>query len=414
LDGMIEQREALKPINKAIDEGNVDKAIALINKEIQEQSKYITWCLRKLANLYYQKGEYELARKIYEDVLSKRDIGWAKLGMGKVQIALGDYQEAIHGLSDLLAQNGNLIEAYDWLAEAQLKKGAIKEAQQTLQDAVAISPFTIIRQAKLANICLQNKDIESATEALRNSVKLGHNSVYESPENYLNLGRCLSDLSEGDSSDIGKKRAKEAVQVLGRVSKRFKGNTDIKMNALLIESRVHKGQGNDIKSQTMLEQAKGTVDITEASAEATLEFAKTLYSMGEESQAEQMLSELAHKHGDNKSVMKNIEDLLDEPVSLKNKVKARKLNKQGIDAFEAGDLDEAIEVFGHALEVTPKHPALNLNLVQVLLKQIKGQGGNPLLKRQCEQSLDNVKHIPEQHRQFKRYTHLVKKVAALP
>jgi CheY-like chemotaxis protein len=406
LDGMIQQREILKPINEAIDAGDFDLAM-------QSDTKYITWCLRKLASLYYLKGEYELARKIYEDVLSKRDIGWANLGLGKVNIALGRYEEAIEGLSSLIKQNGNMIEAYDWLAEAQIKKGKAKDAQATLKSAVAISPLAILRQTKLAEVCTKNKDVESAAEAFRQSVKLGFNSVHESPDNYLNLGKCLSDLSEGDTSELGKKRAKEAVHTLGRAAKKFKDNPDVKTSALLIESRVHKGQGDDNKSKTALEQAQQTMDMARASADTALEFAKTLYSIGEESQAEQLLSDLAGKHGDNQEILNEIEELLDEPVSLQKKVKARALNKQGIGAFETGDLAEAIKVFEDALLVTPKHPALNLNIVQVMLKQIKDQGGNPELKRKCDACLKNVQHIPSQHRQHKRYVYLRKKVDSL-
>ena len=408
LDSMIEQREILKPINEAVDAENFDLAIQLVNREMQSETKYVTWCLRKLASLYFTKGEYELARRIYEDVLSKRDIGWAHLGLGKVNIALGRYDEAIEGLDSLIKQNGNLIEA-----EAQLKKGKAKEAQNTLKSAVEISPFAILRQTKLAEVCTKNKDVEAATEAFRSSVKLGYNSVHESPDNYLNLGRCLSELSEGDNSELGKKRAKEAVHTLGRAAKKFKDDPDVQTNALLIESRVHKGQGDDNKSQAVLDKAKQTMDMERASADTALEFAKTLYSIGEESQAEQLLSNLASQHGDNQAILNDIEELLDEPVSLQKKVKARKLNKQGIGAFESGDLPEAIKVFEEALAVTPKHPALNLNIVQVMLKQIKQQGGNPELKRKCDTCLKNVAHIPEQHRQHKRYLHLRKKVDAL-
>jgi len=413
LDGMIEQREALKPINQALDDEDIAKAIQLVNVEIKSGTKYVTWCFRKLASLYYTQKEYLLARKIYEDVLSNRDIGWARLGMGKVQIALGEYDAAIEGLSDLLKQNSNLIEAYDWLAEAQIKKGSNKAAQKTLSGAVAISPFAIMRQTKLAEVCTKNKDVEGAADAFRHSVKLGHNSVHESPENYLNLGRCLSELADGDTTELGKKRAKEAVHTLGRVSKKFKDNANVKMNAMLIESRVHQGQGDEKKSKAMLEQAQSAMDIADAGPESALELAKTLYSIGEESQAEQLLSDLAEQNATNKSVLKEIEELLDEPVSLQKKVKARKLNKQGIESFESGDLDKAVEIFSDALQVTPKHPALNLNLVQVMLKQISGQGGNPQLKRKCEACLANVKHIPEQHQQYKRYAFLVKKVGAL-
>ena len=413
LDGMIEQREVLKPINEAVDAERYDLAIELINKEIRYETKYLTWCMRKLAGLYYKKGDFPRAKKIYEDILSKRDIGWARLGHGRAQVAMGNYEEAITSLSALLAQNPNLIEAYDSLAEAQLKHGKARDAQKTLAKAVEISPHAILRQQKLAEVCTKNRDIEGAAEALRQSVKLGHNSVHESPDNYLSLGRCLSDMAEGDTSEHGKKLAKEAVHLLSRAGKKFKDDVNLQASALLIEARVYKGQGDESKSEYAMAQAKNAMDVENGSPDTALEFAKTLYSLGQESEAEKVLSDLAERHPDDKKVMANIEELLDEPVGLQQRVKARKLNKDGISAFESGDLDAAISVFDAALEVTPKHPALNLNTVQVMLKQIRQQGGNPELKAKCKRCLNNVKHIPAQHRQYKRYQTLLAKVEAL-
>ena len=413
LDNLIEQREVLKPVNQAIDDGDLKKAIVLLDKEIKSNTKYVTWCLRTLANLYYQTKEFELAKKIYENVLSKRDIGWARLGMGKVRIALGEHKEAIEDLTGLLESNGNLIEAYDALADAYVKLGKKRQAQKTLEEAVSISPHAIMRQKKLAKLADENRDYDSASDAYRKTMRLGFNSVHESPENYLNLGRCLSDLAEGDSSEVGKKRAKEAVHTMERVSKKFKNDSNVKMSAALIECRVHKGQGDELKSKAALAKAEKVMDVDDASPETALEFAKTLYSLGQESDAEELLSELAGKHAGDAKVLGNIEDLLDEPVGLQQRAKARTLNKEGIGAFEKGDLDGAIKVFEEALQVTPKHPALNLNMVQVMLKQIESQGGNPELKRKCVNCLNNVKHIPEQHRQYKRLQFLLKKVDAL-
>lgn len=413
LDNLVEQREQLKSINEAIDQDDYDRALELIDKELKSETKYVTWCLRAMASLYYKKGDFEAAYRIYEDVLSTRDIGWAKLGLGKVRIAMGQYEQAIEDFKALIKSNGNLIEAYDYLAEAYLKMGKGAAAQQVLKDAVAISPHAIMRQKMLADVCAQNKDVEGAAEALRNTVRLGYNSVHESPDNYLNLGRALSDLSEGDKSELGKKRAKEAVTTLERVVKKFKDNDQVKLNSLLIQSRVHHGQGDEKKSKELLNNARNVMNAEETSPESTLELAKTLYAMGEEAEAEQLLSDLAQTHEGNQKVLADIEDLLDEPVSLQKKVKARKLNKEGISAFEAGELAKAIEVFESALQQTPKHPALNLNLVQVVLKLIDGQRGNPEMLRKCKTCLDNVKHIPTQHRQYKRYAFLLKKVEGL-
>lgn len=413
LDGLVEQREQLKPINEAIDREDNDRALSLIDQELKSETKYATWCLRTMASIYYKKSDYEPAYRIYEEVLSTRDIGWAKLGLGKVKIALGLYDEAVEDFKSLIKSNGNLIEAYDYLAEAYLKLGKTVAAQQVLNDAISLSPHAIMRQKKLAEVCAQNNDVEGAAEALRHTVRLGCNSVHDSPDHYLNLGRALSDLSEGDKTEQGKKRAKEAVATLERVVKKFKDNDQVKLNSLLIQSRVHQGQGDGKKSRELLTSARNVMELETAGPDSTLELAKTLYAMGEESEAEQLLSDLAQTYEGNQEVLTNIEDLLDEPVSLQVKAKARKLNKEGINAFEAGELNRAIEIFEEALQQTPKHPALNLNMVQVMLKQIEEQRGNPELLRKCQECLNNVKHIPTQHRQYKRFSFLLKKVGGL-
>lgn len=413
LDRLIEQREALKPINSAIDEGDDKKAIALLVLEIKKETRYILWCLRTLANLYYHDKQYEKSRKIYDEVLTKRDIGWARLGMGRVKAAIGEVDDAVKDFSHVLDVNPNVIEAYDELADAYLKLNRHKDAQKTLEDAVGISPHAFTRQKKLAEVCTNNNDVEAAAGAFKATMKLGFNSMHDSPENYLNLGRCLAEISEGDTSEEGKTRAKEAVHTMQRVAKKFKDDPGVRMNAALIEARTYEGQGDERKSDEIFAKAKKLLKESETDPYTQLEFAKTLYSMGESDEAESILFKLANDQKDNPPLIKAINELLDEPVSLQAKVKARKLNKDGIKAFESGDLDVAIALFTDALECTPKHPALNLNIVQVTLKMIKDNGKAGSLVERCRASLKNVQHIPEQHKQFKRLQFLEKKVAQL-
>jgi len=413
LDKLIEQREVLKPINTAIDEEQIEKAILLLDQEIKRDSRYILWCLRTTANLYFSKGDFPKARSIYEQVLSKKDIGWAKLGLGRVRIAQGEYQEAVADFKGLLDHNPNLIEAYDNLANAYLKLGLRKEAQSTLKDAASISPHAILRQKKLAEVSNENQDYEGAAEAFKSTMRLGFNSVHDAPENYINLGRCLAELAEGDKSDIGKSRAKDAIHAMDRVSKKFKDNNSIRMNAALIEARAHLGQGDVTRSKSAFAKAEKVMNIEEADAETSIEFARTLYCMGEEEKAERLLKSLAASNKDDKKVIKSINELIDEPVSLQLKVRARKLNKDGIRCFETGDLDSALESFNEALEATPKHPALNLNVIQVTLKKMAVNGQDEQAKQLCLRCLANVSHIPEQHPQYKRYVYLQNKLSVL-
>ena len=413
LDKLIEQREKLKPINVALDKGDNKSAIALLNHEIKGNSRYLLWCLRTLANLYYHEGELELSRKIYDDVLTKRDIGWARLGLGRVKAAIGEVEEAVEDFTQVLDVNPNIIEAYDELADAYLQLRQHRKAQKTLEDAVSISPHAYNRQQKLATVCATNHDYEGAAGALKASLKLGFNSIHDKPENYLNLGRCLADISEGDTSKEGKRKASEAVHAMQRVAKKYSDDPSVSVNAALIEARAHKGQNDVRKSDEVFAKAKKLLSKHEFDASTQLEFAKTLYSMGETNEAEVLLSKLASEQEHNASMIKSINELIDEPVGIQAKAKARKLNKSGIKEFEAGNLDAAIDAFTEALECTPKHPALNLNVVQVTLKMIDQKGMQPMLVERCKSCLANVRHIPQQHAQYKRLKFLEDKVAGL-
>jgi len=410
---LIKQREDLLPINKEIDLENYPKAITLTVRELKKGSRYAAWCYKTLAELYYLTGDFTHAKKVYEETLAKRELTWASMGLGKVLLGEGKLDDAISYFKKIIEAQPDQVDAYDYLAEAYAKKGKKKDAQSTLEKAVSISPRGVPRQQKLGELSQENQDIEGAAKAFRATVKFGNHSVYVKPKDHLNLGRVLSDLSEGDTSKTGKKIAKEAIGVLDNASRKFNKDKDVKLQTLLIESRVHTGQNKGDAAERAFGKANKMIKTQELSADSGLEMAKTLYSRNETDEAEKLLRDLAQKFEGDKKILGNIEDLLDEPVSLVQKLKARELNKKGIGLFEQGKLDDAIATFNQALKATPKHPALNLNLVQVLLKKMAGSEVDSNQLKVCIKSLNNVKHIPSQHRQYKRYTHLTGKVDEL-
>jgi len=412
MDNLILQHQALLPINKELDLENYPKAITLCTQEIQKGSRYKSWCYKTLAHLYYLTGDYSHAQKIYDDVLSKREIVWARLGLGQIQMGKQQYAEAIEHFKKVITDNPDYVEAYDYLSSAYEKLGKRKEAQDTLQQAVAITPRAIPRQQHLGEICNSNQDMESAISAYRATVKHGTYSIHDSSDNYLNLGRCLSDTSEGDDSEKAKEYAKEAINILDKAIRKYDSD-EVKASANLIEARVHMGQNDEAASRASFAKAESLIDESTVDAETGIEFAKTLYRLNETERAEKMLHKLAQRFDGDKNIISSIEELLDEPVSLSQKIKARELNKKGITLFEEGQLEQAIETFKKALIETPKHPALNLNLVQVALKSMKQQASAQANIAFLEETLDHVKHIPTQHRQYKRFITLSKKVADL-
>ncbi|MDX1757640.1 MAG: tetratricopeptide repeat protein [Marinobacter sp.] len=413
LGSLVEQRRALLPINRAIDLENYPEAIALCVQALPKQPKYKTWLLKTLADLYQQVGDFSHARKIYEEVLSQRDLSWARLGKGKVLLAERQFDEAIATLKALITDHPDYIEGYDLLAEAQFQQGKLSQAQNTLQKATELSPHALLRQKHLAEIAQSNQDIESASDAWRKTVQLGAHSIHDSADHYLELGRSLCDLSEGDNSEAGKKHADEALSMLGKMEKRFAETPEITIRSRLVQSRVNLGQGKTAEAEKCLQSVAADLeDPISLSADTGIEYAKTLFRLGRAGEAKHLLARLAEKHEQDNEVLQQIENLLDEPVSYRQKLQARDCNRTGIKAFEGGNLSEAADAFRQALTIVPSHAALNLNLVQVLMRMHADQP-DPSILRDCETHLKALAELPEQHRQHRRYLALKKKLEAL-
>jgi len=413
LETLVSQRATLLPINREIDRENYPEAISLCLQYLPTQPRYKTWLMKTLADLYYQLGDFSHALKIYEDVLKQRDLSWASLGRGRVLIATGHYDDAAAALNSLVEKHPDYMEAYDLLAEALEKRGKPVQAQKVLEKASELSPNALLRQKQLANLASSNQDLPTASEAWRTTVSLGTHSIHDSSEHYLALGQSLSDLSEGDTSSDGYARADEALATLRRMERRFPDEENIKVRSRVVQSRVHAGQGNQTEANKALESvADDLSDDDTIDPELGIDYAKTLFRLDRDKEAKELLGTLSQRCADNPALLQKIENLLDEPVGFQQKLKARGLNRDGIKAFEANELDGAIRIFNEALSIVPDHAALNLNLCQVLMKKNQGSDDSTLLK-QAQKHLDRLENLPEQHRQYRRLVSLRKKLQGM-
>ncbi|PVY69601.1 CheY-like chemotaxis protein [Tamilnaduibacter salinus] len=413
LGALIRQRSTLLPINREIDLENYPRAISLCRERLQSEPRYRTWLLKTMADLYLRLGDDRHARKIYQDVLDKRDVPWARLGLGRVLLSEGYLQEAIACFRHLVRNQPDTMEAYDLLATALVAANQPREAQRTLQRAVAVSPHAILRWRQLAELANRNQDLETACEAWQQAVTQGTLSIHDHPDHYLGLARSLSDLAGTDTTADGQKRAEDAIQMVRTLSERFPDAFTSRLQAQLVESRTHAGQGRTDEASRCLNEVIQRLDLTQVDAPTGLEVARTYYATGQPDKATPLLHDLAQRYEDDPDQIEAIEQLLDEPVDFAQRMKARRDNRKGIDAFEQGDLSAAVNAFRSALAMVPQHTALNLNLIQVLLSR---QADTPLDDAdlaECWRCLQALEGLPSQHRQYRRYLTLRRKVEAL-
>ncbi|MET0377818.1 MAG: response regulator, partial [Spongiibacteraceae bacterium] len=117
LDRLMLEKEALFPINHAIDTGDFERAIACCDERIELQDRYQEKAWRLKARCFYMRHKFPQARKIYEDVQKERTLDWAQIGLGKCLIEMGELDQAEQIFAELVANNCLCLEVFDCLAD---------------------------------------------------------------------------------------------------------------------------------------------------------------------------------------------------------------------------------------------------------------------------------------------------------
>ena len=207
----------------------------------------------------------------------------------------------------------------------------------------------------------------------------------------------------------------KALNAVGNAEEHFGKEDSVHFQSNMIKARIHQTCERNEKAEQALGEAQNFYQMiaAELSPDMAMEYAQTLFSLDKEDDAETVLKQLSALHNNSAELMSKIEALRDEPVSWQNRTKAAELNKIGIQHVESGQHSEAVAVFQVALTYSPKHPALNLNMTQVLMKLIPSEQDSSESIKLCQQCLDRVSHIKETHKQFKRYAFLKDKLKQL-
>ncbi len=412
LDRAIVRHEHLLPVKRCISLGDYEGALSRCNDMIQNGSKYTADIIKMKGQLLFLLRQLQEAKDLYESILDKKPLVWAKLGMAKTFIELDQLDDAEDLLEEIVQEDSRYIEAHDLLSDVHEKKQDLLSAQKSCEKASQVSPKSVHRHRRLAEFCDINGDDDHAMKSHMNAIKWGMNSCYESSQDYFNYARKVADTVRKDSSSLDSKAAlKQAAKYMERVRKRYGTSPEVEAQSQMVEAQLYEAQGDSDRAKEATSKAKTLfTGLKSPSVESTLEFARTLNTMKEEDQAKAILTSLAAKHSDDPKLMRIIDGITSEPISDNGKEQAAKLTKTGISSYEQKDFAEAIEVFSKAINSYPKHIGLNLNLIQAAVAITEIHGATPQYEKLCKRSLRAVGDLKVDHAQFKRFAFLQKQL----
>jgi CheY-like chemotaxis protein len=378
IERCIARKEYLANIEREIENGNIYQAIQNCEALLQHSDKKTHLQILKVrAELALIISDFKSARNVYQEILQERDIPWARLGQIIVVLLEGNYKDAVDELKLFIEQYPMMLEAYDWLAKAYEAIGCDEDALFAVNRAIEISPQTILRQQRLGFLADKTENFEVAKKAYKAAVNLGKHSVYGSSSDFSGLAKAH--LKSNSASD--------AQKILTDMNKCFFNDPDSRVRSAILEVEIQKARNYGNVVQKPYEKAFKLYEQygKQISRDLRLELARLAHLSGAVGITDDILIELIKTNIDDKNFINEIDKMCNTFIadnyagSLISQVKLEliDINNEGVNLFKEGRIKDALAVFGKAIEKMPTNHTITLNMLKVLIHDLKSSKPNP-------------------------------------
>lgn len=409
-----EKKAAMSGIYRAMDKGDRKQVIKLCRDHIAQNTPYKLECLGIRSRQHFELKEYEQAKRIYSAYLGTPNCQWAAIGMGKIAMVQQDYYNAERYFSAVVNDNPFYLSAYDWLAKVQQLNNEPEKAEETLENALLVSPRSVSRLQKYAELCIDNNNLGKATSALSKTNDLAYHSIHKKPENAIQFAESLIEHADNLSEYQIRRLNQKAFTVLGNMTKDFQAN-ELKVIAQFLIARLHKKAKDDSLAKGALKEAERLLDVYKnvITVDGTFKIARSLIAMQRRGKAELLLERLAQAHPDNMEILSEVVAMSDRPISEQDKIAAQTALEVGVSLYKAKHYTLAIDKLNQALYHFPNHIGVKLNLLQVLLISYETNHERIEDIKQARVLIKQFSELTPDSESYKRYLKLKSKYEAL-
>lgn len=372
LERALNKREAFLSVYGAIEAGNTLDAIAGCEAGELHYPAYAIDFLRLRAELLTSIGRADEAKAVYEQVLARRAVPWAKLGLAKTHYLARRHDEAEQILNGLIAENREYLDAYDWLARTQEARGHLNEARESLQKAAQLSPHVLHRLRRIGEVDLELGDADHAERTLAEVVRKGKYSDFRDPEDHVRLVRA----------QLGTGATDRAAATLRDLERSMQGLPKTELCRAVSSAMVWTQQGDTERAAQAAERAASLLDPRlGASPELKKSIARVCLDNRLEGQASEVIMDMLRHAADDgavESVKRMLTGLgherLGETLATQMRTEVRAMMTEGAQLAETGDYDGAVKHFMAAARKLPGNTLVLFNAALALLKYIEHCG----------------------------------------
>ena len=389
------KKRAMANIYNAMDQGKAQDVINLSSRALEEHTPYKNECLGIISRQHFELAEYEQAKQIYLTYQNTPNSQWAHIGLGKVALHEEDLAAAIQIFKALIQTSPLYLSSYDWLATTYVKQKHFINAELTMQSAIAISPLSVARLRRYAELSLKNEHFEQACDAFEKTYKLAYNSIHHSPDDALMVARSLIEYSKDLPLQQAKQMNNRAFKVLASMNKDFPRD-DFKIQSNLLCACLYQNTNEESLTQEMIAKAEKQLVTRQKflPKKSLIEIAKSLTILNRQTVAEKVLKEISSPYFENDNLSDN------------DKLEAQIANEVAMNLYKAENYGLAIRKLTKALISFPMHTALKLNLLQVLLVSYESNNNKTLNLEKSSEIINEMNGLHNASKSFERFSKL--------
>ena len=374
---LFERKSGLAGVDRALRAGNHGAAVEQLNQLLVAKPGNRIELLRLKAEICLTANRHDEAMAIYDNVLANlTTLNWAHLGKGKILFQKKQYAQAREVFTQLLERDPDCILAYDWLAKTQMAEQSFGEAEQTLKQAVALSPRNLARQQRLGELALKKGDGKVAEAAFKRAAELARHSVLNHPSVHAGLAR---------SKSLNRKHH-EALKVAEDIGKTFSDHPEAAIYQASAIAVVQQDRGDASGAAAALQAAEQAIaERGEGlSPRLALEMIKTYTRLDETQKASVLLQRaIANNHDDQEFLAEVLRVCHATSLAQEADVTIRQIqrdivrtNNAGVGLIKQGDFDAAITLLNTAAEEMPGNRTVNLNAAKAWILTMETRGSS--------------------------------------
>lgn len=383
---LVERKTELAGIATAMKARDWRSALQQCEQLLAAGSRNAAELLRLQAQLHEKLGDWPRAQAVYDGVLQRGPIAWARLGLARVKLQANDLAGARALLLETVGEHPQYLEAYDELAAVHAALGEGAQQLDVLTRALQLSPNAAHRQSALGSAALAQGRPELAANAFTRALKLAEHSAVPLADPYLGMARLHTEAGQPG----------EAQQLLATLLRRD-DSAEARLLAQAEQVRAlqalgERGPAARLAAEVVALSADAT---SPRAADTALRVAQTLIEAQQAEAAGELLRHVTRNHHDDERLLQRSQrafEALGQGAASAELVAAARREathamKDGMRLMAEGNAQAALESLRSARISMPRNVRVLLNFAAVGMTCLQRHGRSAALEEEIRSSI---------------------------